>query len=122
MDSRVIPAELRTLPWTQHPAGPHGSEPTGLRRSGPGAGPYLVPLPLHLLQLQHDGVHAVLVHLAVLPQRRALQLQVLPLLQVLRAQGEINTRVRLSAHRGREPFSSCVFPEPAGPSPQGLAF
>lgn len=48
---------------------------------------YLVPLPLHLLQLQHDGVHAVLVHFAVLPQRRALQLQVFLLFQVLQVTG-----------------------------------
>lgn len=44
---------------------------------------HLVPLPLHLVQLQHHRAHAVFVHVAVLPQRRALQLQVLLLLQVL---------------------------------------
>lgn len=88
----MVPAELVALP-RQYPTGPHGLEP------GPAAR-YLVPLPLHLLKLQHDGVHAVLVHLAVLPQRGALQLQVLLLLQVLRAQGEINTRIKPLTNQG----------------------
>lgn len=44
---------------------------------------HLVPLLLHLLQLSDEGVHAVAVHLAVLLQCGALQLQILLLLQVL---------------------------------------
>ena len=106
--SRAVPAELTTL-RRQHPAGPQGLEP------GP-AGRYLVPLPLHLLELQHDGVHAVLVHLAVLPQRGALQLQVLLLLQVLRAQGGTDTRTRPLRNQGRQPAPSHGFPGPARPS------
>lgn len=44
---------------------------------------HLVPLLLHLLQLYGDGVYAVAIHLTVLLQRGALQLQILLLLQIL---------------------------------------
>lgn len=44
---------------------------------------YLVPLLLHLFQLDHQSVHPMSVHFAVLPQSRAFQLQLLFLLEVL---------------------------------------
>lgn len=44
---------------------------------------HLVPLLLHLLQLYGNGVYAVAIHLTVLLQRGALQLQILLLLQIL---------------------------------------
>lgn len=101
--------------WTRHWAKRPAGRPT-----------YLVTLPLHLLQLQHDRVHAVLVHFAVLPQGRALQLQVFLPLQVLRATREISTRGRAPTGQGWGWVSSAFLlagrPELACPSLHHLSF
>lgn len=60
----------------------------------------LVAFTFHFLQLEHDGVHAVLIHLTVLHQSGTLQLKVLLLLKVLRMKANISN-LSDPGHKGR---------------------
>lgn len=60
----------------------------------------LVPFTFHFLQLEHDGIHTVLIHLTVLHQSGTFQLKVLLLLEILWMKANISN-LSDPGHKGR---------------------